>query len=470
MVSSRRWQAVTHRQTVALSKSGGRQPAVGMKRICNGARFFPGGSTFAYHGWLTPAALGCSTCGCLCRYALLSEEDATFATAGLRQPLFVHGAGRPKNNDTRGAQTHVLHERRVSARRGPGIAPATARVLPDVDAPMPRGAYAPPLLVLLQCGDFPAKLRLVRCTNARLQERRVSARRGNETHLQWRGFLFRNEYARTPRLAYASRSWCTASVDRKITTFAVHERSFTRAAGVSPPWVDKIASAYTTAIRWRTADGVCADCPCIRVFRRHGGLTPPALGGSTVRRFPGETATCAVHKRTFCTSGGRQSAVGMVSSRRWQAVTHRQTLALSKSGGRQPAVGMKRACNGAGFFSGTSTFAHHGWLTPAALGCSTCGCLCRYALLSEEDATFATAGLRQPLLVHGIGRPKNNDIRGAQTHVFQERRVSARRGNETHLQWCGFFSRNEYVRAPRLAYASRSWLQHVRMSLQICAS
>jgi hypothetical protein len=201
-------------------------------------------------------------------------------------------------------------------------------------------------------------------------------------------------------------------------TCAVHKRSFTRAAGVSPPWVGKIASAYTTAIPRRTADGVCADCPCIRVFRRHGGLTPPALGGSTVRRFPGETATCAVHKRTFCTSGGRQSAVGMVSSRRWQAVTHRQTLALSKSGGRQPAVGMKRACNGAGFFSGTSTFAHHGWLTPAALGCSTCGCLCRYALLSDEHATFATAGLRQPLLwcgvttVGGVQRGRTNNVRG----------------------------------------------------------
>jgi hypothetical protein len=39
-----------------------------------------------------------------------------------------------------------------------------------------------------------------------------------------------------------------------------------RAAGVSPPWVGKCASADTSAIRRQTADGVCADCRCIRVY------------------------------------------------------------------------------------------------------------------------------------------------------------------------------------------------------------
>jgi hypothetical protein len=74
----------------------------------------------------------------------------------------------------------------------------------------------------------------------------------------------------------------------------------------------------------------------------------------------------------------------------------------------------------------------------------------------ERVRSRTTAGLRQPLLVHGVGRLKNNDIRGAQTHVFQERRVSARRGNKTQLQRRAFFSGREYVRLPRLAYASRS--------------
>jgi hypothetical protein len=39
-----------------------------------------------------------------------------------------------------------------------------------------------------------------------------------------------------------------------------------------------------------------------------------------------------------------------------------------------------------------------------------------------------TAGLRQPLLVHDAGPLKNSNIRGAQRHVFQERRASAPRG------------------------------------------
>jgi hypothetical protein len=38
----------------------------------------------------------------------------------------VHEAGSLKNNDIRGAQTHVFQERRPSARRGSGVAPAMA--------------------------------------------------------------------------------------------------------------------------------------------------------------------------------------------------------------------------------------------------------------------------------------------------------------------------------------------------------
>jgi hypothetical protein len=49
---------------------------------------------------------------------------------------------------------------------------------------------------------------------------------------------------------------------------------------------------------------VCADCRCIRVSRRHGGLTPPALGGSAVRRFAGKTATCGMHERWFTRAAG----------------------------------------------------------------------------------------------------------------------------------------------------------------------
>jgi hypothetical protein len=43
------------------------------------------------------------------------------------------------------------------------------------------GGLRPPLLVVLRYGHLPTKLRLVRYTNARSQERRASARRGSGT-------------------------------------------------------------------------------------------------------------------------------------------------------------------------------------------------------------------------------------------------------------------------------------------------
>jgi hypothetical protein len=83
----------------------------------------------------------------------------------------------------------------------------------------------------------------------------------------------------------------------------------------------------------------------------------------------------------------------------------------------------------ASVFRQRSNLAHHGWLTPAALGRSTCERDCKYAFRADEYAAFPTAGLRQPLLMHGVGRPKNYDIRAVQTHAFHERRASARRGS-----------------------------------------
>jgi hypothetical protein len=46
----------------------------------------------------------------------------------------------------------------------------------------------------------------------------------------------------------------------------------------------------------------------------HGGLTPPAPGGSAVRTFAGETATCAIHERSFTRAAG-VSAVQQLAKR-----------------------------------------------------------------------------------------------------------------------------------------------------------
>jgi hypothetical protein len=64
----------------------------------------------------------------------------------------------------------------------------------------------------------------------------------------------------------------------------------------------------------------------------------------------------------------------------------------------------------------------HSWLTPIALGGRT-RIVANVRLRFARAIRFtATAGLRQPLLVHDAGLLKNSDIRGAQTHVLQERR------------------------------------------------
>ena len=119
-----------------ISRSGGRQPAVGPKTIPAMAIGFRGVITFTTryrmvsHGWLTPAAPGAALGG---RMRIIANVRLRFArairftaTAGSRQPLVVHDAGSVKNNDIRGAQMHVSQERRASARRGSGIAPAMA--------------------------------------------------------------------------------------------------------------------------------------------------------------------------------------------------------------------------------------------------------------------------------------------------------------------------------------------------------
>jgi hypothetical protein len=75
-----------------------------------------------------------------------------------------------------------------------------------------------------------------------------------------------------PRGAYAPRSWCSADVCRRKTTFAMHERTCTRAAGVSPPWV---------CTRWSVAHGV-RQITCKRASETTAGLRQPLLGAGRV--------------------------------------------------------------------------------------------------------------------------------------------------------------------------------------------
>jgi hypothetical protein len=221
-------------------------------------------------------------------------------------------------NSPTGSRTH---QERRAARRGNETHLQWREFFPERVRSRTTGAYGPRswLHVPTMCRE---NRRLSGDWRSEHQERRASARRGNETHLQWRSFS-PTESVRAPRLAYASRSWCTESVDRKITTFKMHKRTFPRAAGVSPPW------------QWcRTVDGQRQFTDRQSHSSRAAGVSPPCERNA--------------------------SAVARV-------------------------------------FPGASTFAHHGGLTPPALGCM-CGCHCRYALRTNQYAALPTGGLCPPLL------------------------------------------------------------------------
>jgi hypothetical protein len=79
-----------------------------------------------------------------------------------------------------------------------------------------------------------------------------------------------------PRGAYAPRSCVRVRMSAgEKTICAMHERTFTRAAGVSPPWDRK------THLQRRVIFVEWLRLPLHNRLPHHGGLTPPALGGVT---------------------------------------------------------------------------------------------------------------------------------------------------------------------------------------------
>ncbi len=113
------------------SKSGGRQPAVGMSNavatvsvhrpptggLCATIAVLPLQTRFSNHGWLTPVAPGCPRADC-CRKAVAIDNGVLFPTGGLRPPLLVQGEHlSAKKRFVRCTNAHS-QERRASARRG----------------------------------------------------------------------------------------------------------------------------------------------------------------------------------------------------------------------------------------------------------------------------------------------------------------------------------------------------------------
>jgi hypothetical protein len=253
-----------------------------------------------------------------------------------------------------------------------------------------------------------------------------------------------------PRGAYAPRS-CAAmrmSAGEK-TIFAMHKRTCTRAAGVSPPWVGEDVYADTSAIAQRTAERMCADHHCHRVRRYHGGLTPPAL----VLR-----CECLPAKKRFlrCTNAHAQER--RASARRGPhcaaRTVHSEICPANndcriRSGGCQPAVVWYRNCNGVRaqttdrsppgdncdpaaasvFPKPRLAHASRSWLHVRLL---LQNCVAR-----ERVASHTTGGLRPPLLCcdANVCRRKN-DFCDAQTHRKNGRNVFLRKEAELRgLLW-----------------------------------
>jgi hypothetical protein len=144
------------------------------------------------HGWLTRIAPGAALGG---RMPIVANVRLRFArairftaTAGLRQPLLVHDIGPLKNSNIRGAQTDVLQERRTVSPPWFGNRAGKHRAfVAERGCSHATGGLRPPLLVVLRCGHLPAKLRLVRYTNARFPGAAgVSPPWYQKPHPQWR--------------------------------------------------------------------------------------------------------------------------------------------------------------------------------------------------------------------------------------------------------------------------------------------
>jgi hypothetical protein len=259
-------------------RSGGRQPAVVPKNAPATGSDFRELITLTthdgpvYHGWLTPPALGCA-CGRTVTRAALRYRDASPHSHGWLTPAapgarcrsgekittfavykrtFYKSGGR---QPAVGWQTHLQDDsicvRRISARGAAGVSP------PWVGKRACR-------TIRFAFGEQPH------------EERRASARRGTEKRtcnaVRFPGtdYIRHAPRASAPRGAYAPRSWLRVRWNRdesglrcrdasphghgwltpaapgarcrsgeEITTFAVHKRMFSRAAGVSPPWYRK---------------------------------------------------------------------------------------------------------------------------------------------------------------------------------------------------------------------------------------
>jgi hypothetical protein len=183
------------------------------------------------------------------RYAIAICNGVLFPTGGLRPPRSCCRANVcQRKNDFCDARTH-MHK---SGGRQPAVGMSNAVAIADAFVQRPASA---------RCWSE---------TTVATATRWISAFRVRIPSTSHGGL--------TPPLLR-----CSANVCRRKTIFAMHERTFTRAATVSPPWVCK------SRVRRRCDEFWPLELAC---GAHSTGLTPPALGAE--RTFAGEKTIFAM--------------------------------------------------------------------------------------------------------------------------------------------------------------------------------
>jgi hypothetical protein len=202
-------------------------------------------------------------------------------------------------------------ERRASARRGSGNLVATVLV----DKQPARRLCATIAVLPLQARfgnhgwltpaapgaptEIVAAMRLRFATPGQAAARAATAGafRRSYTAAICNGVLFPTGGLRPPALV-AERTFAGEK-----TIFSMHERTLTRAAGVSPPWVlGKRTCKSASAKSLETADGVLTNAGGVAVANPRGAYAPPLLLQS--ERLPAKKTICAMHERTCTRAAG----------------------------------------------------------------------------------------------------------------------------------------------------------------------
>jgi hypothetical protein len=269
------------------------------------------------HGWLTPAAPGAALGG---RMRIVGNVRWRFArairltaTAGLRQPLLMRDAGPLKNSEIRGAQTHVLQERRVSARRGSETARAMAIGFREVITftrryRMVDHGWLTRIAPGAALGGRTRTVANVRWRFARASRFTTTAGLRQPLLVHGLGSLKNNDIRNAQTHVHES-SEPSARRGSLASLQLLHRRATSTARQcVSPPWFGKRTCQYASAKSREFVNGAMTNSGAVAVANPRGDYAPPLLyWRANVRRRNSDLCDAQTH---ISRSGGREPAVG----------------------------------------------------------------------------------------------------------------------------------------------------------------